>query len=103
MRSSTADINPECGIEPKQSATSVSTTHWFPRNDSSRSTCSPSCAERLGRNPNEHGKKSASKTGSSTIFTAACTTRSRTEGIDNGLRSSVPGFGMNTRRAGNGR
>ena len=40
--------------------------------------------------------------GSSTIFTAACTTRSRTEGIDNGLRSSVPGFGMNTRRAGNG-
>ena len=24
-------------------------------------------------------------------------------GIDNGRRSSVPGFGMNTRRAGNGR
>jgi hypothetical protein len=57
----------------------------------------------LGRNPNEHGRKSASKIGSSTIFTAACTIRSRTEGIDSGRRSSLPGFGMNTRRAGNGR
>ena len=46
---------------------------------------------------------SASKTGSSAIFTAAGTTRSRTEGIDSGLRSPVPGFGMNTRRDGNGR
>ena len=67
------------------------------------STCRASCAERLGRNPKLHGKKSASKTGSSTIFSAACTTRSRTAGIDNGLFSSVPGFGMNTRRAGSGR
>jgi hypothetical protein len=48
---------------------------------------------------------SASKTGSSTIFSAACTTRSRTAGIDNGLCSpaGAPGLGMNTRRAGNGR
>jgi hypothetical protein len=30
-------------------------------------------------------------------------TRSRAEGIDNGRCSTVPGFGMNTRRAGNGR
>jgi site-specific DNA recombinase len=102
-RSSTADINPECGIEPKQSATSVSTTQRAPANDSSTRTCRPSCAERWGRNPNEHGRKSASKIGSSTIFTAACTIRSRTEGIDSGRRSSLPGFGMNTRRAGNGR
>ncbi|MDF3142082.1 MULTISPECIES: hypothetical protein [unclassified Streptomyces] len=41
----------------------------------------------------------ASKTGSSTIFNAACTIRSRTEGIDNGLCSATPGFGMNTQRA----
>ena len=56
-----------------------------------------------GRNPNEHGRKSASNTGSSTIFHAACTIRSRTEGIDSGLCSPVPGLGMNTRRAGSGR
>ena len=48
------------------------------------STCSASCAPRFGRNPNEHGNMSASNIGSSTIFTAACTIRSRTEGIDNG-------------------
>jgi len=33
------------------------------------------------------------KTGSSTIFSAACTIRSRTAGIDSGLISSVPGLG----------
>ena len=38
---------------------------------------------------------SASKTGLSTIFTAACTIRSRTGGIESGLCSSrTPGFGM---------
>jgi hypothetical protein len=37
----------------------------------------------------------ASKTGSSTIFTAACTIRSRTGGIESGLRSSrTPGLGI---------
>jgi hypothetical protein len=46
---------------------------------------------------------SASKIGSSTILTAACTIRSRTVGIDNGRCSVLPGLGMNTRRAGNGR
>ena len=46
---------------------------------------------------------SASKIGSSTILTAACTMRSRTAGIDNGRCSVLPGLGMNTRRAGNGR
>jgi hypothetical protein len=67
------------------------------------STCKASCWDRLGRNPKLHGRKSASKTGSSTIFTAACTIRSRTAGIDNGLCSSVPGLGIYTRRAGSGR
>ena len=47
---------------------------------------------------------SASKIGSSTILHAACTIRSRTAGIDNGLNSALlPDFGISTRRAGNGR
>jgi hypothetical protein len=37
-----------------------------------------------------------------TIFSAVCTMRSRTAGIDSGLCSDVPGLAMNTRRAGNG-
>ena len=48
-------------------------------------TCRASCADRPGRNPKLHGKKSASKIGSSTIFTAACTIRSRTAAIASGL------------------
>jgi hypothetical protein len=44
------------------------------------STCSASCAERLGRNPNEHANMSASKIGSATSFTAACTILSATAG-----------------------
>jgi len=82
---------------------SVSTTHRLPRQDSSTSTCRASCVAHLGRNPKEHANMSASKTGSSTIFTAACTTRSATEGIESGLCSDEPGLGMNTRRAGSGR
>jgi len=60
------------------------------------STCRASCAERPGRNPKLHGKKPASKTGLDTIFAAACTTRSRTAGIDSGLSSLVPGLRMKT-------
>ena len=84
---------------------SVSTTHRLPRQHSSMSTCRASCADRLGRNPKLTGRKSASKTGSSTIFSAACTIRSRTGGIDSGRCSlaGAPGLGMNTRRAGSGR
>ena len=78
----------QCDNASKQSATSVSTTQRAPANDSFTSTCSPSCAARFGRNPNEHGRKSASKIGSSTIFTAACTTRSRTAGTDTSYRPS---------------
>ena len=66
-------------------------------------TCRASCADRPGRNPKLPGKKSASKTGSSTIFTAACTIRSRTAAIASGLRSVLPGLGISTFRAGSGR
>src|SRR5271157_242059 len=97
MRSSTASMSFSCGIAEKQEAMSVSTTHRRPCQDSSMSTCKASCADRPGRNPKLHGKKSASKTGSSTIFAAACTIRSRTAGIDNGLCSSVPGSGSDVR------
>ena len=37
------------GVVPKQSAMSVSTTHYRPRQDSSMRTCSASCAEPRGR------------------------------------------------------
>src|SRR6185312_1281821 len=57
---------PQCDEASKQLAISVSTTHRRPRQDSSMSTCSPSCAPRFGRNPNEHGNISASNTGSNT-------------------------------------
>jgi hypothetical protein len=67
------------------------------------STCRASCCDRFGRNPKLHGRKSASKTGSSTIFTAACTIRSRTAAIASGLRSLLPAFGISTLRAGSGR
>ena len=59
-------------------------------------------ADRFGRNPNEHDKKSASKIGSSTILAAAWATLSRTVGIPNG-RTPPRGFGISTRLAGAGR
>ena len=40
-----------------------------------------SCARRFGRKPYEHGLKSASKIGSSSIFSEACTTRWAAVGI----------------------
>jgi hypothetical protein len=97
MRSSTACINLSCGIAEKQFAMSVSTTHRLPRQASSMSTCRASCADRLGRNPKLHGRKSA------TIFTAACTIRSRTAAIASGRFSLLPGLGISTLRAGSGR
>jgi hypothetical protein len=42
-----------------------------PLQDSSIKTWSASCCDRLGRNPNEHARKSASNTGSITSLTAA--------------------------------
>jgi len=76
-RSSTACINLSCGIAEKQFAMSVSATHRRPCQASLISTCRASCADRCGRNPKLAGRKSASKTGSSTIFTARCKTSSR--------------------------
>jgi hypothetical protein len=66
-------------------------------------TCKASWAARLGRNPNEQSNMSASKIGSSTILSAACTIRSATVGIDSGRCSVEPGFGIKTRRAASGR
>ena len=71
IRSSTAAINPECGIASKQLAMSDSATHRLPVHASSTRIWSASCAERLGRNPNEHSSMSASKIGSITVFVAA--------------------------------
>ncbi len=52
-------------------------------------------AERFGRKPKLDGAKSASNTGSSTIFVAAITTRSRTAGMPSGRVSpGRPGFGI---------
>jgi hypothetical protein len=63
-----------------------------------------SCARRLGRNPYETGKKSASKRGSSTSFNAAWTTRSATVGIPRLLTfPDPPGFGILRSRTGSGR
>jgi hypothetical protein len=100
----TADINPECGIAEKQSAMSVSTTHRRPCQAWSMTTCKASWAARRGRNPNEQSNISASTIGSSTIFSAACTIRSATAGIDSGRCSDgEPGLGIHTRRAASGR
>jgi len=87
-------------MDQKQLAMSVSTTHRRPRQHSLMSTCRASCADRLGRNPKLTGRKSASKTGSSTIFSAACTIRSRTGGIESGLCSpaGAPGLGIDPAR-----
>src|SRR6266852_4475330 len=67
---------------PKKSAKSASTTHRAPAFTSLRMTSNAWKAARLGLNPNEHGRKLASKIGSSTSLAAVCTTRSRTEGFD---------------------
>ena len=75
--------------------------------------CRPACpvarmvssacvALRCGRKPYEHGRKSASKIGSSTSFAAICTTRSRTVGIPSG-RCLPSAFGMYRRSTGCGR
>ena len=59
-------------------------------------------AERLGRNPNEQGRKSASKMGSRTILAACWHTLSITVGMPNG-RFDPSGFGISTRRTASGR
>ena len=56
IRSSIADINPECGISPKQFEMSDSATHRLPLQDSSINTWSAPCCDRLGLNPNEQAE-----------------------------------------------
>ena len=61
-----------------------------------------SCARRFGRNPYEHGWKSASKMGSSTSFRLAWTTRSAIVGIPS-FRSFPFALGIITWRTSTGR
>jgi len=63
-----------------------------------------SWVRRFGRNPYEHGKKSASKIGSSTALTAVWTTRSATVGIPSFLSfPDDPFLGIITCRTSTGR
>ena len=81
---------------------SASKTNCLPRGNDTLILSNASVADRLGRNPYEHDRKSASKIGSNTILAACWATRSRTVGIPNGrLRPS--GLGISTRRTGAGR
>src|ERR1700720_2250948 len=91
-----------CGILPKKSARSASTTSGWPRN-SSPSTLTTACWAFLpGRYAYCSGGRSASKIGSSTSIAAVMQTRSRTVEMPSGL--SLPlAFGMNTRLIGSGR
>lgn len=53
--------------------------------------------------PETARQKIGLKDRSSTIFNAACTMRSRTAAIANGLKSLLSGLGINTLRTGSGR
>ena len=61
-----------------------------------------SCARRFGRNPYEHGLKSASKIGSSTAFKLAWTTRSAMVGIPSFRNFPVSPLGIITCRTSTG-
>src|ERR1700692_147916 len=79
--------------EPKQSEMSASSTKTAPLLAVVRTTSRAWCADRFGRNPNEQGRKSASKIGSRIDLAAVITTRSRTHGIESGLNwPGCPGF-----------
>jgi hypothetical protein len=55
----------------KKPRISASATWVYPLMNETRTTSMACVADRLGRNPYEHDKKSASKMGSNTIFAAA--------------------------------
>jgi hypothetical protein len=80
---------------------SASKQNSCPLGNATRMASAASVALRLGRNPNEQGRKSASKIGSKTIFAACCATRSFTVGMPSGRIFPV-GFGISTRRTGFG-
>jgi hypothetical protein len=81
---------------------SASMTQVYPWVAKSWISAIASCARRLGRNPYEHGWKSASNIGSSTSLSAPWTTRSAREGIP-GLRILPLFFGIITCRTSEGR
>ena len=81
---------------------SASSTWLPPRAPRLRRVSSACVALRRGRKPYEHGRKSASKIGSSTSFAAICTTRSRTVGMPSG-RCFPSAFGMYRRSTACGR
>ena len=97
----TSDRSLSWSISPKKFEMSASKTKCRPRGKDIRMTSRASVAERLGRNPKLVGRKSASKMGSRTILAAAWHTRSRTVGMPRG-RIRPSGFGISTRRSGDG-
>ena len=78
----TINESKQCDNASKQAVMSPSSTHSYVLDARKRVSAMASCARRLGRKPYEHGSKSASKIGSSTSFSDACTTRSATVGTD---------------------
>ena len=83
---------------------SVSTTHRRPRHDSSTSTCRASCAARFGPEP-ERAWPECRPRRSARARSSPRPARSGPEPRESTTAAVrvVPGFGMNTRRAGNGR
>ncbi len=82
-------ISAACEISSKQAVMSASKTHSYPLFPEVKWWISAiaSCARRRGRNPYEHGLKSASEIGSNTSFAAACTILSAVVG--NAERASL--------------
>ena len=89
-------------ISPKKFRMPDSAMNWQPPANATLSRSIACVALRFGRNPDEHGRKSASNTGSSTSFAACWATLSRTAGMPSG-RLLPSGSGMSTRLAGAGR
>ena len=81
---------------------SASSTWFAPVAPSFRIVSSAPVAPRRGRKPYEHGRKSASKIGSSTSVAAIWTTRSLTVGMPSG-RFFPSAFGMYRRKTALGR
>ena len=88
-------------IMSKHASMSASSTHLYAFDVKWWISATASCARRFGRNPYEHGSKSASKMGSITSFKAACTTRSATVGMPR-LRSFPLALGIITCRTSTG-
>ena len=77
-------------ISPKKLRMPDSATKQYPAMNPVLSRSIACVALRLGRNPYEHGRKSASNTGSSTSFAACWATLSRTVGTVASYCPSLP-------------